>query len=143
MGVAPQPNSLWADPIGWVDPTRLTPLDAPFERDPGAVAERLLGTPHRPGGRSSAGIDAVGLIQQALYACGLAAPRALDALTALGRPAEEPPRRGDLLVWPNHAALLLDADRAVDSTPRVGVAVSLTRTLVERLGHPSALRRLL
>ncbi|NWO91600.1 C40 family peptidase, partial [Escherichia coli] len=39
-----------------------------FERDPVAVAERLLGRPHALGARSSIETDCSGLVQQALLA---------------------------------------------------------------------------
>ena len=46
-----------------------------FERDLVAVAERLLGRPHALGARSSVETDCSGLVQQALFACGLPGPR--------------------------------------------------------------------
>lgn len=56
-----------------------------FAADPVDVAERLIGVPHVLGGRSSRGTDCCGLIQQALYACGLAAPRYADQQAELGQ----------------------------------------------------------
>ena len=55
----------------------LAPLDA-FETDWIAVAERFLGVPYLWGGKTSLGIDCSGLVQVALGACGIAAPRDTD-----------------------------------------------------------------
>ena len=89
----------------------LVPVDA-LERDPVAVAERFLGTPYLWGGRSSLGLDCSGLVQTALEACGVAAPRDADQQeTALGEPVDLDPRawrRGDLMFWPGHVALVRD-----------------------------------
>jgi len=103
-----------------------------FETDPVAVAERLLGVPHVPGGRSSRGTDCAGLVQQALYACGRAAPRYPDQQVELG--AETPraqARRGDLVIWLHddmgpwngHSAILIDADRVLHATGHHGAVV--------------------
>lgn len=103
-----------------------------FETDPVAVAERLLGVPHVPGGRSSRGTDCAGLVQQALYACGHAAPRYPDQQVDLGAAvARAQARRGDLVIWLHddmgpwngHSAILLDADRVLHATGHHGAVV--------------------
>ena len=88
----------------------LAPLDA-FEDDPVAVAERFVGAPYLWGGRTSLGLDCSGLVQTALAACGIAAPRDADMQEReLGRPISlEEARRGDLLFWKGHVAMLKDA----------------------------------
>lgn len=80
-----------------------------------AVAERLVGTPYRWGGRSGDGIDCSGLVQQALAATGVAAPRDSDQQAALGKllAENEPLRRGDLVFFPGHVGLMADAERLV------------------------------
>ena len=84
------------------------------ESDPVAIAERFLGTPYLWGGRSSRGLDCSGLVQTVLAACGVAAPRDADLQErTLGRPVDLDPvawRRGDLLFWPGHVALVRDAE---------------------------------
>lgn len=81
--------------------------------DPVALAERFLGTPYLWGGRSSLGLDCSGLVQTVLEACGIAAPRDADQQErALGVDVGLDPaawRRGDLLFWPGHVALVRDA----------------------------------
>ena len=110
----------------------LAPIGA-FEADPVAVAERLLGVPHSLGARSSAATDCSGLIQQALYACGLAGPRYADQQAKLGRGIDRAGvRRGDLVVWlaepgdhswTGHSAFMLDADRVIHATGHHGSVV--------------------
>jgi cell wall-associated NlpC family hydrolase len=109
----------------------LQPIGA-FERDPVAVAERLLGVPHRLGARSSRATDCSGLVQQALYACGRPAPRYADQQAALGAPVDRADaRRGDLVVWLHpgeapwrgHSAFLLDGREVLHATGRHGRVV--------------------
>lgn len=103
-----------------------------FEREPVAVAERLLGVPHRLGARSSRATDCCGLVQQALYACGRAAPRYADQQAELGEAvARGHARRGDLVVWLHpgagpwngHSAFLLDDQRVLHATGAHGAVV--------------------
>ena len=103
-----------------------------FETEPVAVAERLLGVPHRLGARSSRATDCAGLVQQALYACGLAAPRYADQQALLGRAVEAAEgRRGDLVIWLNpgqapwsgHSAFLLDGGQVLHATGHHGAVV--------------------
>ena len=105
-----------------------------FETDPVAVAERLLGTPHALGARSSLSTDCAGLVQQALYACGRAGPRHADQQAELGRGVSRTETvRGDLVVWlhgaggpgwTGHSAFMLDGDRVVHASgDRGGVVI--------------------
>ena len=110
----------------------LAPIGA-FESDPVAVAERLLGVPHSLGARSSTATDCSGLIQQALYACGLAGPRHADQQAELGQAVgRAEARRGDLVVWlaepgeyswTGHSAFMLDAGRVIHATGHHGAVV--------------------
>lgn len=97
-----------------------------FEIDPVAVAERLLGVPHSLGARSSVATDCSGMVQQALFACGLAGPRRSDGQARLGVAiARDEARRGDIVVWLNisgdhswtgHSAFMLDETRVIHAT---------------------------
>ncbi len=76
-----------------------------------AVAERFLETPYLWGGRTSEGIDCSGLVQTALAAAGIAAPRDSDMLEAsLGAPIsiDEARTRGDLVFWKGHVGIMRD-----------------------------------
>jgi len=80
------------------------------DEDPLVVAERLIGAPFQPGGRTHAGIDATGLVQLSLALCGIAAPHLADELKSLGDPVPEraPLRRGDLVLVDDKAGLMID-----------------------------------
>ena len=82
-----------------------------FETDYVAVAERFLHAPYQWGGRESLGLDCSALVQQALYACGRACPRDTDMQRDFfPEIAEADRRRGDLVFWRGHVAILLDPD---------------------------------
>ncbi len=99
---------------GYVPARHLVSIDE-RERDFVAVAERFLGAPYLWGGKTSLGLDCSGLVQVALGACGIACPR--DSAVqeqALGRalsPSIELAklRRGDLVFWQRHVAIVRDA----------------------------------
>ena len=82
-----------------------------------AVAERFLEAPYLWGGRTSEGIDCSGLVQTALTAAGVAAPRDSDMMAASSaRPSPSTTtrrsRRGDLVFWKGHVGVMRDAANA-------------------------------
>lgn len=106
--------------VGWIAVRHLAPLDR-FDSDPGEAAERFVGTPFMPGGRTALGTNCSGLVQQALYACGLGGPRFRDGQSGLGRAVEATAlRRGDLVVWADHTGVMIDAERLVHATSHHG-----------------------
>ena len=119
----------------------LTPV-GDFADDPVAVAESLLGVPHRLGARSSVATDCSGLVQQALYACGRAGPRHSDQQAELGVAIDRAQAgRGDIVVWlsgpdehrwTGHSAFMLDADRLIHATGHHGAVT------IEDLGEAEA-----
>ncbi|MBO9559046.1 MAG: C40 family peptidase [Caulobacter sp.] len=95
---------------GWFVSAHLAPVGVALT-DYVAVAEGYLGAPYQWGGRESLGLDCSGLVQQALAACGKAVPRDTDMQLAFFTPiAEAERRRGDLVFWKGHVAILLDAN---------------------------------
>ncbi|HEY2358751.1 MAG TPA: NlpC/P60 family protein [Phenylobacterium sp.] len=133
---------------GWITAEHLAPIGV-FETDLATVAERFLGAPYLWGGRESLGLDCSGLVQQALFACGLACPRDADQQAHLGR---EIPRgdfgRGDLVFWKGHVAIGLDAERVVHANGHhMMVAIEPLETAISRIeaagvGGPTGFRRL-
>lgn len=99
---------------GFIPTPHLLPLGQ-HHKDPISVAEGFLGVPYLWGGNSRAGIDCSGLAQTALLACGIAAPGDSDLQQSLGYevPEGEALRRGDLLFWKGHVALVVDAKRLI------------------------------
>jgi cell wall-associated NlpC family hydrolase len=100
---------------GFVPLVHLRVIDQPFD-DPVSVADLFLGTPYLWGGNSRAGIDCSGLVQAAMLACGHACPGDSDQQqAALGPslPQGTPPRRGDLLFWRGHVALMTAPDELI------------------------------
>ncbi|HXJ01648.1 MAG TPA: C40 family peptidase [Micropepsaceae bacterium] len=100
---------------GYVFAGHLVPVDAPLPHWV-SVAEQFVGVPYLWGGRTAAGLDCSGLVQTALAAGGTQALRDTDmqenALgTAIALDSEL--KRGDLLFWKGHVALMLDATRVI------------------------------
>jgi cell wall-associated NlpC family hydrolase len=96
---------------GYVPARHLVALDS-NESDFVAVAERFLGTPYLWGGKTNFGLDCSGLVQVALTACGTPCPRDSDmqerALGKLIASDFSTLRRGDLLFWKGHVAIVRD-----------------------------------
>ncbi|WP_346295275.1 NlpC/P60 family protein [Rhodopseudomonas sp. P1] len=124
---------------GWHVPRRHVAPVADVEADFVAVAERFVGTPYLWGGRSSLGIDCSGLVQTALAACGIAAPRdsdmQADALgTAVSLDEQSALKRGDLLFWKGHVAIARDAASIVHANAyHMATAIEPTHEAIARI----------
>jgi cell wall-associated NlpC family hydrolase len=138
---------------GFCVPARhLAPLDS-TEPDFVAVAERFLGVPYLWGGRTSLGIDCSGLVQTALTACGIGCPRDSDMQErTLGAPlsTDDPDgwRRGDLIFWPGHVAIVRDQETIVHANGfHMAVAIEPTREALRRIADagstPTSAKRVL
>ena len=93
--------------------SHLAPLDE-MRADWVSTAESFLGMPYLWGGKTCLGLDCSGLVQIALQAAGIAAPRDTDMMQAeLGTAVPEGSslRRGDLVFWKGHVGILQDAHR--------------------------------
>jgi len=133
---------------GFVPARHLSPLDAATAA-PVATARRFLGAPYLWGGRSAAGLDCSALVQLALMAAGIAAPRDSDQQQSLGRDAGDPAaaRPGDLLFFPGHVGFVTEGRRFLHANAHWMAAVEeplddvLARAVADG-APPSALRRL-
>ncbi len=105
---------------GWVYSQHLAP-EGEVEPDFVATALRFLGVPYLWGGKASGGLDCSGLVQVALARAGIPCPRDTDGQAAsLGAALPREPgrtelQRGDLIYFPGHCAIALDAERVVNA----------------------------
>ena len=131
----------------WMPESHLAPL-GDFAGDPAAVAEAHLGAAYLWGGREGCGLDCSGLVQQALLACGRACPRDSDLQQGLGVAADRSDlRRGDLVFWRGHVAMMVDTTRMVHANAHhMAVAIEPLAGAIDRIvaaggGEPVAFRR--
>ena len=138
----------WAETAtGFVPMSHLAPLGHHLS-DPVAVAETFLGTPYLWGGNSRAGLDCSGLAQIAHLACGIACPGDADLQETMGHdlPVTEPLRRGDLVFWPGHVAMVVDDTRLIHANGHaMAVSYEDTAACIARVlqaeGNPVKTRR--
>jgi cell wall-associated NlpC family hydrolase len=124
----------------YVPAAHLTPIDE-YETDFVAVAERFLGAPYLWGGKTVLGLDCSGLVQVALTACGVACPRDSDMQeAALGKAvtadAYSDLRRGDLMFWKGHVAIVRDRATLLHANAfHMAVAIEPIADAIKRIGE--------
>lgn len=117
-----------------------------------AVAEALIDTPYLWGGVSAFGLDCSGLVQLAMRMAGRSVPRDSDMqASALGEAFEPGPdysnlRRGDLVFWKGHVAIMTDADNMIHANGHTMlVSREPLREAIDRIGYlyggPTSFRR--
>jgi cell wall-associated NlpC family hydrolase len=126
---------------GYIHQRHVAGLDA-IETDPVAVAERLIGSPYRWGGRGGDGIDCSGLVQRSLELAGIVAPRDSDMQRdQLGEALSEdvPLRRGDILFFPGHVGMMADSEHLLHANAYwMSTVIEPLADVVDRLkpAHP-------
>ena len=111
-----------------------------------AVAEQFLGVPYVWGGKTFEGLDCSGLIQTALQAVGVPAPRDTDIMerelgqTVLGAKA----KRGDLIFWKGHMGVMRDGETLLHANAfHMQVVSEPLAVAIERIAKPvTAIKRL-
>lgn len=81
-----------------------------FQSDFVSVAELYLNSPYLWGGKSTHGIDCSGLVQTALQACGIKAPRdtGMQEKDLGTKITQDNLTRGDLVFWQGHVGIMQD-----------------------------------
>jgi cell wall-associated NlpC family hydrolase len=117
---------------GWHLPRQHLDLIGQHVPDFVAVAEAFVGTPYLWGGKSGLGIDCSGLVQVSLTAAGTGCPRDSDMQQeglgeALDPRDTKKLKRGDLIFWKGHVAIVRDANTVVHANAH-HMATTIERT---------------
>ena len=124
---------------GWRLPRQHLGLIGSHVPDFVKVAEEFVGTPYLWGGKSSLGIDCSGLVQISLNAAGAACPRDSDMQQdklgrALDRNDTKNLKRGDLIFWKGHVAIVRDPNTIVHANAHhMATAIEQTDQAVARI----------
>ena len=123
----------------WYVPRQHVGLIGSCESDFVTVAEKFVGTPYLWGGKSSLGIDCSGLVQVSLNAAGIGCPRDSDMQqdslgSALDPSGAKKLKRGDLIFWKGHAAIVRDAATIVHANAHhMATVIESTREAIARI----------
>ena len=117
-------------------------------RDWVAVAEHLVGSPYKWGGRCAWGLDCSALVQLALAAGGMEVPRDSGPQRQIGIGLDDRSdlQRGDLVFWHGHVGIMQDGERLLHANAHhMAVASEPLAEAVQRIGKSTgpitALRR--
>lgn len=130
---------------GYIHLRHLLPVGQSSSRDFFDIAADMLGLPYIWGGTGYIGVDCSGLVQSALAAIGVDAPRDTDQQeSALGEGVEFAARtRGDLLFWPGHVGIIVEGDQLLHANAHhMCVARESVQEAVARIGDVRTVKRL-
>lgn len=121
---------------GWIyAPHLATKKDKDFVNS----ALKFFGTPYYWGGRAACGIDCSGLVQVVVDK---KIPRDTGDQVKIGK-AVRKPKRGDLIFWPGHVAIMADAHHVINADGfHMTVMLEALRDVVKRRGKVTAIRRI-
>uniref|UniRef100_UPI00286D9C65 C40 family peptidase n=1 Tax=Sandarakinorhabdus sp. TaxID=1916663 RepID=UPI00286D9C65 len=108
-----------------------------------AAAALFADAPYLWGGRTPAGVDCSGLVQQALSAEGISLRRDTDLQVADGEAVKFAAREpGDLVFFPGHVGLLLDGDQLCHANAHwMKVVTEPLADVIKRAGAEPVVRR--
>ena len=130
---------------GYIHLKHLRPIQDASARMFTELAKDMLGLPYIWGGTGHIGVDCSGLVQSALAATGVDAPRDADQQEAsLGRSVSDGKRQiGDLLFWPGHVGIVIEGDKLLHANAHhMCVAIESVAQAVSRIGDVRTVKRL-
>jgi cell wall-associated NlpC family hydrolase len=116
----------------------------PAYEDYVSIAEQFIGAPYVWGGTGHIGLDCSGLVQMALCAVGIDAPRDADMQEAqIGEEIEGSLKRGDLIFWPGHVGIMSDSRTLLHANAfHMATKKEPYKTALDRIGKPRRRKRL-
>lgn len=129
---------------GYIHLRHLLSVKETSERTYTDVAADMLGLPYIWGGTGHIGVDCSGLVQSALAAAGVDAPRDADQQEAVIGSAVtfENRQSGDLLFWPGHVGIVVGSDQLLHANAHhMRVALEPVTEAVARIGTVRTVKR--
>ena len=130
---------------GFIHSRHLSGVYEAAERGFTELASDMLGLPYIWGGTGWVGVDCTGLVQSALAATGVDAPRDADQQEhGLGHAVDFAERRsGDLLFWSGHVGIVVEGDQLLHANAHhMCVAREPVDVAVSRIGAVRSVKRL-
>lgn len=130
---------------GFIHTTHVRSIGKAVPQDFVDIATRCLGRPYIWGGTGGLGLDCSGLVQMALSACDIDAPRDADQQELhLGQQVDlASVERGDLIFWAGHVGIMQTKTRLLHANAHhMAVAQEPLKKATQRIGPPRSIKRL-